>query len=133
LKFDPGNPASKVPLTTYTPATIRASSYPNLLNQDLITISVGAYLVTYDYNLRDIVSRLARFGRSLCANFATLQAQGHPKWREVDLTLPKLNPGWVYYPETTREIRNCTAAQTKAAAKPVKVCTSDEKILGLCK
>jgi len=133
LKFDPGSPTSKVPLTTYTPATIRASSYPNLLNQDLITISVGAYLVTYDYNLRDIVSRLARFGRSLCANFATLQAQGHPKWREVDLTLPKLNPGWVYYPETTREIRNCTAAQTKAAAKPVKVCTSDEKILGLCK
>ena len=133
LKFDPGNPTSKVPLTTYTPATIRASSYPNLLNQDLITVSVGAYLVTYDYNLRDIVSRLARFGRSLCANFATLQAQGHPKWREVDLTLPKLNSGWVYYPETTREIRNCTAAQAKAAAKPVKVCTSDEKILGLCK
>jgi TRAP transporter TAXI family solute receptor len=133
LKFDPEHPSAKTPLTTYAPATVRASSYPNLLTQDFTTISVGAFLVTYDYNLRDTVAYMARFGRSLCQNFATLQAQGHPKWREVNLSLPELGPGWVSYPVTTREIRACVAAKSKVQAKPIKKCSAEENILGLCK
>jgi len=132
LKFDPTHPTSKVPLTTYTPATIRASSYPNLLTEDFTTISVGAYLVTYDYNLQNTVNHMVQFGRSLCQNFAMLQAQGHPKWREVELALPDLGPGWIYYPPTTKEIRSCLAAKAKARTKPLKACSSEERILGLC-
>jgi TRAP transporter TAXI family solute receptor len=132
LKFDPNHPLSKLPLTTYTYSTVRTSSYPNLLTEDFTTIAVGAFLVTYDYNMQGTVASLARFGRSLCQNFSKLQAEGHPKWREVDLALPELPPGWTYYQSTTREIRNCVAGKTKARAKPARVCSPEERILGLC-
>jgi len=72
-----------------------------------------------------------RFARSLCQNFPTLQAEGHPKWREVNLSLPTLGPGWIYYPPTTKEIRACVA-KTKAPAKPVRKCSAEERILGFC-
>src|SRR5688572_8731846 len=94
LKFDPAHPSSKRPVTIYSPATVRATSYPNLIKESFTTISVGAFLVTYDYNLQTTVQYLQRFARSLCQNFETLQAKGHPKWREVELALPALNQGW---------------------------------------
>jgi TRAP transporter TAXI family solute receptor len=132
LKFDPSHPSSKQPLSIYSPATVRASSYPNILKEDFTTVSVGAFLVTYDYNLKNTVHHLVRFARSLCENFSTLQANGHPKWKDVDLALPALNDGWTYYAPTAREIRSCLAAQ-KAPAKPAKACSAEEKILGLCR
>jgi len=131
LKFDPSHPSSKLPLTVYAPATVRASSYPNLLTESFTTISVGAFLVTYDYNLQSTVDHLVRFARSLCQNFPTLQAKGHPKWREVELALPALNAGWIYYPPTTRELRNCADGKVKAT-RPAKACSSEERILGFC-
>ena len=137
LKFDPNHPMSKAPLTVYSSSTVLASSYPNLLAQDFTTISVGAFLVTYDYNLKGTVDHFARFGKSLCQNFSRLQAEGHAKWREVDLALPNLGPGWTYYPPTTREIRACLAKKPKtssvAPGKPAKKCSAEEMILGLCK
>jgi len=91
----------------------------------------GGHGTMFDYNLQSTVEQLVRFARSLCQNFPQLQAQGHPKWREVDLTLPALNKGWTYYAPTAREIRSCTAVKAKAA-RPAKACTSEERILGLC-
>ena len=132
LKFDPSHASSKQPLTIYAPSTIRASSYPNLVTEDFTTIAVGAFLVTYDYNLQATVDYLVRFSRSLCQNFAALQANGHPKWREVDLSLPALNTGWTYYPPTTRELRRCVAERTKPKV-PAKACSPEERILGFCK
>jgi hypothetical protein len=132
LKFDPNHAFSKLPLTTYTYSTVRTSSYPNLLTEDFTTIAVGAFLVTYDYNMQGTVASLGRFARSLCKNFSRLQAEGHPKWREVHLTLPELGPGWTYYQPTTREIRNCVAEKTKARVKPARMCSPEERILGLC-
>lgn len=131
LKFDPNHVTSKVPLTVYSYSTVRASSYPNLLHEDFTTIAVGAYLVTYDFNLDNTVTHLVRFARSLCKNFSLLQEKGHPKWREVDLSLPPLGPGWTYYGPTTKELRACTA-KTKPRA-PAKACSAEERILGFCK
>jgi len=131
LKFDPSHPASKQPLKIYSPATVRAASYPNILKDDFTTVSVGAFLVTYDYQLQNTVEHLVRFARSLCENFPALQANGHPKWKDVDLSLPALNDGWTYYGPTTREIRSCLAAQ-KAPPRQAKACSAEEKILGLC-
>ncbi|MBL0123872.1 MAG: TAXI family TRAP transporter solute-binding subunit [Betaproteobacteria bacterium] len=138
LKFDPNHPSSKSPLTVYSPAKVLASSYPNLLTADFTTISVGAFLVTYDYNLKGTMEYFTRFGKSLCRNFPKLQAEGHPKWREVDLALPNLGPGWTYYPPTTREIRAClgkkpTTAAVAPASKTTQKCAAEERILGLCK
>src|SRR5512134_263372 len=132
LKFDPNHPLSKRALETYTYSTVRAKSYPNLLTGDFTTIAVGAFLVTYDYNMKYTIDALSRFGRSLCENFSKLQAEGHPKWREVSLTLPELSTGWIYYPPTTREIRSCVAGKAKVRAKPAKICSPEERILGLC-
>lgn len=138
LKFDPKHPSSKLPLTVYSHSVVNASSYPNLLQESFTTISVGAFLVTYDFNLQGTVSHLSKFGRSLCQNFSTLQAQGHPKWKEVNLSMPKLGPGWIYYAPTTREISSCLAktSTTRAAKGPTrpaaKPCSAEAKILGLC-
>jgi TRAP transporter TAXI family solute receptor len=133
LKFDPAHASSKLPLTVYSYSTVNASSYPNLLKESFTTISVGAFLVTYDFNLEFTKNHLTRFARSLCQNFATLQAKGHPKWREVSLGTPPLGPGWTYYPPTTREIRACVGkAGTRSLVKPARPCSAEERILGFC-
>ena len=137
LKFDANDPASKAALKTYFPVTVRASSYPNLLTADLAGLAVKAFLVTYDFQLKDTKSHLRQMARSLCQNFSTLQKQGHPKWREVELALPDLGRGWFYYGPTTREIRSCIAGDSKAVTQvrspPSKACAQQEQILGLCK
>lgn len=139
LKFDPSHASSKAALKTYFPATVRASSYPNLLAEDLPGLAVKAFLVTYDYNLKQTKDYMARFARSLCQNFSVLQSKGHPKWREVELALPSLGQGWFYYPTTTTQIRACLAgpvtATTGGAAvksQPAKACSQHQRILGLC-
>ncbi len=132
LKFDPNHASAKQALTIYTPATIQAASYPNLLKSDFTSIAVGAFLVTYDYNLKGTVETMGKFARSLCQNFATLQAQGHPKWKEVELAQPTLPQGWTYYPVTSRELKACVAKAPKQPAKSNKKCSAEEKILGLC-
>jgi TRAP transporter TAXI family solute receptor len=130
LRFDAKNPASAQALKVYFPAVIRSASYPSLLSEDIPGIAVKAYLVTYDYQLAGSVQRLTAFARSLCNNFPKLQAEGHPKWREVELALPDLGRGWTYSPPTYRELRQCIES---GRAKPVPVCTQQTRILGLCK
>jgi len=131
LKFDPSHPSSVAALKTYFPATVRASSYPNLLTEDLPAVAVKAFLVTYDYGLASTVSHLAKFARSMCQNFGKLQTEGHPKWREVELALPELGRGWLYYPPMARQLRSCIADKPKV--KTVAACPQKERILGLCK
>jgi TRAP transporter TAXI family solute receptor len=130
LKFDPAHASSKQALGVYAPATVRATSYPNLIKEDFTTVSVGAFLVTYDYNMQFTVDHLTRFARSLCENFGALQAKGHAKWRDVELDLPTLNDGWTYYQPTAKVLRSCRVAQKED--RPAKRCTAEEKILGLC-
>ncbi len=132
LKFDPNHPSSPLALKTYGAYTVRASSYPNLLKQDFTTIAVGAYLVTYNYQTGDTRQYLGRFARSLCENFPRLQSEGHPKWRDVQLGLPELRPGWIYYRPTADAIRACLVNHQSRAAQ-VKACSAEERILGLCK
>ncbi len=130
LKLDVEHAASKAALKTYFPVTVRASSYPNLLSEDIPGLAVKAYLVTYDYNRSDTQLRLGQFAKSLCRNFGTLQSDGHPKWKEVSLAMPQLGQGWAYYPATTRELGRC--ASTRPPPKPVRACSTEQKILGLC-
>ena len=117
---------------------MRATSYPNLLTEDLPSLAVKAYLVTYDFNLGSTRDYLRRFAGSLCRNFFVLQSNGHPKWREVNLALPDLGKGWGYYAPTTRELQACIASRPRAAPgagvpAPASACTQQERVLGLCK
>jgi hypothetical protein len=68
-----------------------------------------------------------------------LQTEGHPKWRDVRLSLPSLAKGWTYYAPTARVLGTCgnnesasAAPLVPAPAGPKKACTQQEKILGLC-
>lgn len=142
LKFDPGHSSSKAVLKTYFQASVRASNYPNLLTEDIAGLAVKAFLVTYDFQLKDTESHLRGLARSLCQNFSVLQEKGHPKWREVELALPDLGRGWFYYGPTTRELRSCIAGEparkrvvsrVKPPPPPAKECPQQERILGLCK
>lgn len=133
LKFDPAHPSSKVPLTVYSQSVIKASSYPNLLKDSFTTVSVGAFLTTFNFGDDYTAGYLVRFARSLCQNFETLRAKGHPKWREVSLAFPNLGAGWAYYQPTMNEIRAClNRPQAPAAAAPAKQCSAEERILGIC-
>ena len=136
LKFDRAHPSSAEVLKTYFPVSVRASSYPNLLGADLPALAVKAFLVTYNFQMKNSENELRGMARSLCQNFQVLREQGHPKWREVELALPPLGRGWYYYGPTTREIRSCTAATNGAVAAPrpqsTGPCAQRERILGLC-
>lgn len=136
LRLDDKAPETAQATKTYFPATIRSSSYPSWLTEDVPTLTVKAFLVTYDYNLQATKTYLNRFAQSLCVNFDALQGQGHPKWREVKMELPSLGKGWSYYPPMERELRTCVArraAAPKPAPRPVaKECTQQERVLGLC-
>ena len=137
LKFDPKHSASEAVLKTYFPASVRASNYPNLLTTDIPGLAVKAFLVTYDFQLKDTKKHLRDMARSLCQNFSTLQEKGHPKWREVELALPDLGRGWYYYAPTARVIRSCISAKpklgTREKSQPATMCSQQEQILGLCK
>jgi hypothetical protein len=133
LKFDAKNPVSTDALKTYFPATIRASSYPNLLTEDTPGLAVKAFLVTYDYNLQQTVQYLTRFAKSLCQNFSMLQEKGHPKWKDVDLSLPDLGKGWSYYQPTAKQIRACGGGGTGRQPSFRGSCSQLEAVLGLCR
>lgn len=137
LKFDPNHASSEAVLKTYFQASVRASNYPNLLTADIPGLAVKAFLVTYDFQLKDTESHLRSMARSLCQNFPVLQEKGHPKWREVELALPDLGRGWFYYAPTAREIRSCIAGEsklgTRVKSQAAKECPQQERILGLCK
>ena len=132
LKFDPNDPASKEALKTYFPATVRASSYPNLLGENLPGLAVRAFLVTYDYNLPQTVQYLTRFAKSLCQNFPMLQEKGHPKWKDVELALPDVGEGWKYYAPTAKQIRACVGGSSKQQPRFSGSCSQVETVLGLC-
>jgi TRAP transporter TAXI family solute receptor len=149
LKFDSSAPESARATQTYFPATIRTSSYPNWIKQDTPTLTVKAFLVTYDYNLRGTVGTMTHFADSLCAHFDELQANGHPKWKQVKMDLPPLGRGWKYYSPVEKRLRACmrkmAAANSTAAATatadaatavvpkaPKRACTDQEKVLMLC-
>ncbi|PQV48014.1 TAXI family TRAP transporter solute-binding subunit [Paraburkholderia sp. BL21I4N1] len=141
LRADPNAPETLRAKQTYFPATIRATSYPTWIKEDTPTLTVKAFLVTYDYGLRDTVVNLNRFADSLCANFDNLQEHGHPKWKQVKLELPTLVRGWKYYSPVEKHLRACltnksaamNAAAAQAVQKPRATCTDQERLLLLCK
>ncbi|TDY22336.1 hypothetical protein B0G81_2635 [Paraburkholderia sp. BL6665CI2N2] len=142
LKADPAAPETSRAKQTYFPTTIRATSYPTWLKEDVPALTVKAFLVTYDYGLRDTVGNLNHFADSLCANFDNLQEHGHPKWKQVKLELPPLVRGWKYYSPVEKHLRACltnkSAAMNATAAqqgtpKPRPTCTDQERLLLLCK
>ena len=140
LKLDESAPETALAKKTYFPASIRAESYSTWLTADVPTLTVKAYLVTYDYGLQSTVESLGRFAESLCTNFDKLRANGQPKWKQVRLELPALSQGWRYYAPMERRLRACMTGQAApavpASPKPqprARPCTEQELVLAICK
>jgi TRAP-type uncharacterized transport system substrate-binding protein len=140
LKLDASAPETERVKKTYFPAAIRAANYSTWLAGDVPTLTVKAYLVTYDYNLQSTVGNLGRFAESLCTHFDQLQANGHPKWKQVRLELPALGQGWRYFGPMEKRLRACIARRATLGASssgqpppPARACTDQERVLGICK
>lgn len=145
LRLDEAAPETARARKTYFPAVIRATSYPSWLKADIPTLTVKAYLVTYDYGRQGTVASMTRLAESLCTNFDVLQEKGHPKWKQVRLDLPPLGEGWRYYRPMEKRMRACIARRTEvasAAAAPAtsaapapvaRKCSEQELVLGICR
>lgn len=81
----------------YLPTEIPAGSYP-FQTEPVQAIAVKAVLMTYEYDRRrnayhrESCRLVANIAHVIKTGFGALQASGHPKWKQVDLT--DLPPGW---------------------------------------
>ena len=101
-RIDPGR-FHLLPLTApvlravYTPAEIAAGTY-GFAAEAVETVAVKAMLVTFDYqpgrNAYHAAScrLVSDVSHLLVTRLERLRAEGHPKWRNVDMT--ELPPGW---------------------------------------
>ncbi len=130
LAARPEQASMKKALDVYYPTEISKQSYA-WLTGNVPTLSVKAYLITYDYPQEFNRTAIAGFARSLCGNYDKLLNQGHPKWKQVAWrpdkpNLEALKAGWQYYNVTQKILSNCSPAKSGS------VCTTERKMLGLC-
>lgn len=77
-------------LKEYKPATITHKDY-DYVSENTPTIAVTALLVTYDYTMKNTpyyhehCRTMQKLVKALYDNMDDLRANGHPKWREVNL------------------------------------------------
>ncbi len=91
-------PITEAPLlATYTQSRIDAGTY-TFQKEPVELIAVKAVMMTYDYDIkrnayqRESCKAVSEFSSLILNNLDKLQASGHPKWKDVDLTA--LPPGW---------------------------------------
>ncbi len=119
-------------LIPYSKSEIRSQSYPHWLSKDVPALAVKTMIVTYDYSVPQTREALGRFAKSLCDNFALLQAKGHPKWHDVSLKLTPLSPDWSYYPPTEAQIKGCSTTASIGRPSGRRNCPFHDRVLGLC-
>lgn len=74
----------------YKPAVLTHADY-DFVTTDVPTVSVAAVLISYDYTRKknayyqDQCQTMGLLLRSMYDNLIELKANGHPKWKEVDL------------------------------------------------
>lgn len=74
----------------YKPATLSKADY-SFIPSDIATVSVPSLLITYDYTrkndsyYKEQCDNMAKLVKALQNNLIDLKANGHPKWKEVDL------------------------------------------------
>lgn len=125
LKFDEKHPGASDVTKLYSAATIPATSYPNLLSEDLSTLSVGIYLVSHGQG----DSLQGRFAKAWCQNLPLLRSEGHPVLRNLETASPALASGWHYSKPFERALQACREGKEVAS----EVCSTMEKALVLCR
>lgn len=129
LPFDPAGMDDSPVLRTYRTATLSAASYPNLLSEDLPTLSVPIYLVTQNPASGNNDRSLIQFAIAYCSQLPLLKTDGHAKWRDVPAALPALAPGWHYSRPAALELARCFDSDDTAIPDN---CPPRERALHLC-
>jgi uncharacterized protein len=83
------------------------------------TVAVKSVLVSFDFRRRDCET-IGRFGQVMASKMTWLRANGHPKWKAVDLDYPL--KGWGQYDCVRRAMGKApvpTAARSGGSANPV--------------
>ncbi len=134
LKLDPKHDTTRAALTTYFPATISAANYPNLLERGHRRHRGQGLPGDLQLHRTRRPCSTCASSRSRCAATSRrLQAEGHPKWKEVALALPALGKGWSYSPATERHLRAWHPAGAIGLHRAPKRanCSQQERVLGL--
>jgi TRAP-type uncharacterized transport system substrate-binding protein len=130
LKFDREHPTAAIVSRVYGSSTLRATSYPNLLDSDVSALAVRLYLVVHGEPEGEDAQRLRRLAGAYCQAIPRLKADGHRKWRDIAPGLPALVPGWHYAEKGTQELARCLGI---AGNEIPDACTPLEQALGLCR
>ena len=100
----------------YTEAEIPARTYP-WQTAAVPTVAVKAVLISFDFRRADC-DNVGRFARLVADNRAWLVANGHPKWKSVDLDAALR--GWEQYDCVRRHLgKAVTGARPRSSANPV--------------
>ncbi len=75
------------------------------------TVAVKAVLVSFDFRRKDC-DLVGRFAQTISSRLEWLRANGHPKWKAVDLNFPLR--GWEQYDCVSRYLGKATPASTGA-------------------
>lgn len=129
LKFDATAPTAASALRLYDATTVRATSYPNLLDEDLPALSTTLYLTTYGPRRNEDNARLTRFAKAWCQQLPHMKNEGAPLWHQVELAPAELKPGWHYAKTAVQETAACSGSTVPL---PAPTCSQQERVLGLC-
>ena len=106
-------------LEFYPPVEIPARTY-SWQAQAVNTVAVKAVMISYDFT-RLRCENIGQFARTLYENLDWLKANGHPKWKSVDLNFPL--KGWEQYECVRKAIRRPSpsprAPEKPSSANPV--------------
>jgi TRAP transporter TAXI family solute receptor len=106
-------------LEFYPPVEIPAKTY-SWQAQAVNTVAVKAVMISYDFT-RLRCENIGQFSKILYDNLEWLRANGHPKWKSVDLNFPL--KGWEQYECVRKAIRRPSpsprAPEKPAASNPV--------------
>jgi TRAP-type uncharacterized transport system substrate-binding protein len=129
LRFDAASPVEAAALSVYDVVAVRATSYPNLLDEDLPALATPVYLVTYGPRREEDDGRLARFAKAWCQQLPVLRDKGQPLWHEVELAPGELKTGWHYAATALRQLTECSGGTVPTPP----ACSQQERVLGLCR
>ena len=96
-------PVAEIPAGTYT-----------WQNEAVNTVAVKAVLISFDFR-RSHCDNVGRFAQILRENLDWLRANGHPKWKTVDLEYPL--KGWKQYDCVQKYIGTSRPIQPKRASE----------------
>jgi TRAP-type uncharacterized transport system substrate-binding protein len=111
----------------YPRAEIPANTYAWQKAQ-LSTVAVKAVLVSFDFRRRDC-DLVGQMAQTVADNLDWLRANGHPKWKSVDLEYPL--KGWEQYDCVRKYLRKPipTAARDRTSATVNPVMEAVKEIL----